>query len=78
MFVVNVRKPLDPLAGVWRGAPGGTFLKAPVLYPPLDKKRAGYSSGLRPGKEDTRGKAEGHKGKAAEGHKEALYGRLRA
>ena len=28
---------------------GGTILKAPVVSPPLDKKRAGYSSGLRPG-----------------------------
>ena len=49
-----------PLAGSGGAAPSGTFLEAPLMAPPL-RGGMGYSSGLRPGKEDTRGKLEGYK-----------------
>ena len=47
-------------SGVWRGGPFGDFPEGSSDDPPL-RGGIGYSSGLRPGKEDTRGKLEGYK-----------------
>ena len=58
-----------PLAGSGGAAPSGTFLKAPVMTPPC-----GAGQVIHP----AFGRAKRTQGKAGEGHKQALYGRMSA